>query len=144
MAVSILGFSLPTFWVGLMLIMVFAVQLGWLPSGGRGETTLLFGVPVSFLTLDGLQHLLLPAFNLALLNIALVIRLTRAGAQEALLQDYVKFARAKGLSNSRIIGVHVLKNILIPIVTVIALQFGSIIAFAIVTESVFALSLIHI
>jgi peptide/nickel transport system permease protein len=138
MVVSILGFSLPTFWVGLMLIMVFAVQLGWLPSGGRGETSLLFGVPVSFLTLDGLQHLLLPAFNLALFNIALVIRLTRAGAQEALLQDYVKFARAKGLSNSRIIGVHVLKNILIPIVTVIALQFGSIIAFAIVTESVFA------
>ncbi len=138
MAVSILGFSLPTFWVGLMLIMVFAVQLGWLPSGGRGETSLLFGVPVSFLTLDGLCHLLLPAFNLALFNIALVIRLTRAGAQEALLQDYVKFARAKGLRNSRIIGVHVLKNILIPIITVIALQFGSIIAFAIVTESVFA------
>jgi peptide/nickel transport system permease protein len=138
MVVSILGFSLPTFWVGLMLIMVFAVQLGWLPSGGRGETSLLFGVPVSFLTLDGLRHLLLPAFNLAMFNIALVIRLTRAGAQEALLQDYVKFARAKGLSNSRIIGVHVLKNILIPIVTVIALQFGSIIAFAIVTESVFA------
>lgn len=138
MAVSILGFSLPTFWVGLMLIMVFAVQLGWLPSSGRGTTQLLFGVPVSFLTIDGLKHLLLPAFNLALFNIALVIRLTRAGAQEALLQDYVKFARAKGLSNTRIIGVHVLKNILIPIVTVIALQFGSIIAFAIVTESVFA------
>ena len=138
MAVSILGFSLPTFWVGLMLIMVFAVQLGWLPSSGRGETQLLFGVPVSFLSLDGLRHLLLPAFNLALFNIALVIRLTRSGAQEALLQDYVRFARAKGLSNARIIGVHVLKNILIPIVTVIALQFGSIIAFAIVTESVFA------
>ena len=138
MAVSILGFSLPTFWVGLMLIMVFAVQLGWLPSSGRGSTQLLLGIQVSFLTLDGLKHLLLPAFNLALFNIALVIRLTRAGAQEALLQDYVKFARAKGLSNTRIIGVHVLKNILIPIVTVIALQFGSIIAFAIVTESVFA------
>ena len=138
MAVSILGFSLPTFWVGLMLIMVFAVQLGWLPSSGRGSTELLFGVPVSFLTLDGLRHLLMPAFNLALFNIALVIRLTRAGAQEALLQEYVKFARAKGLRNSRIIGVHVLKNILIPVVTVIALQFGSIIAFAIVTESVFA------
>ncbi|GAA4014183.1 ABC transporter permease [Actimicrobium antarcticum] len=138
MAVSILGFSLPTFWVGLMLIMVFAVQLGWLPSSGRGPTTLLLGVPVSFLSVDGLRHLLMPAFNLALFNIALVIRLTRAGAQEALLQDYVKFARAKGLSNTRIIGVHVLKNILIPIVTVIALQFGSIIAFAIVTESVFA------
>ena len=138
MAVSILGFSLPTFWVGLMLIVVFAVKLGWLPSSGRGATQLLLGVPVSFLSLDGLRHLLLPAFNLALFNIALVIRLTRAGAQEALLQDYVKYARAKGLSNLRIIGVHVLKNILIPIVTVIALQFGSIIAFAIVTESVFA------
>ncbi len=138
MTMSILGFSLPTFWVGMMLIMLFAVYLGWLPSGGRGETALLFGVPVSFLTLDGLKHLVLPAFNLALFNIALVIRLTRAGAQEALLQDYVRFARAKGLRNVRIVGVHVLKNILIPVVTVIALQFGSIIAFAIVTESIFA------
>lgn len=138
MGLSILGFSLPTFWVGLMLIMVFAVKLGWLPTSGRGTTTMLLGVPVSFLTLDGLKHLLLPALNLALFNIALVIRLTKAGAQEALLQDYVKFARAKGLSNARIIGIHVLKNILIPIVTVIALQFGSIIAFAIVTESIFA------
>jgi peptide/nickel transport system permease protein len=138
MAVSILGFSLPSFWVGLMLIMLFAVQLGWLPSSGRGPTDLLLGVPVSFMSWEGLKHLVLPAFNLALFNIALVIRLTRAGAQEALLQDYVKFARAKGLSNQRIIGVHVLKNIMIPIVTVIALQFGSIIAFAIVTESVFA------
>jgi peptide/nickel transport system permease protein len=137
MAISILGFSLPTFWVGLMLIMVFAVQLGWLPAGGRGETVLLFGVPVSFLTWDGLKHLVMPAFNLALFNIALVIRLTRAGVQEALLQEYVRFARAKGLSNGRIVGVHVLKNILIPIVTVIALQFGSIIAFAIVTETIF-------
>jgi peptide/nickel transport system permease protein len=138
MTMSILGFSLPTFWVGMMLIMLFAVYLGWLPSGGRGETALLFGVPVSFLTLDGLRHLILPAFNLALFNIALVIRLTRAGAQEALLQDYVRFARAKGLRNVRIVGVHVLKNIMIPVVTVIALQFGSIIAFAIVTESIFA------
>ena len=138
MALSILGFSLPTFWVGLMLIMVFAVQLGWLPSSGRGETTLLLGVPVSFLSADGLRHLVLPAINLALFNVAMVIRLTRAGAQEALLQDYVKFARAKGLRNRRIIGVHVLKNIMIPVVTVLALQFGAIIAFAIVTESVFA------
>ncbi len=138
MTVSILGFSLPTFWVGLMLIMVFAVKLGWLPASGRGETVNVLGVPLSFLTIDGLRHLLLPALNLALFNIALVIRLTRAGAQEALQQDYVRFARAKGLKNSRIIGVHVLKNILIPIVTVIALQFGSLIAFAIVTETVFA------
>ena len=138
MTVSILGFSLPTFWVGLMLIMVFAVKLGWLPASGRGETVSVLGVPLSFLTVDGLRHLLLPALNLALFNIALVIRLTRAGAQEALQQDYVRFARAKGLKNSRLIGVHVLKNILIPIVTVVALQFGSLIAFAIVTETVFA------
>jgi peptide/nickel transport system permease protein len=138
MTVSILGFSLPTFWVGLMLIVLFAVRLGWLPAGGRGETVNVLGVPLSFLTVDGLRHLLLPALNLALFNIALVIRLTRAGAQEALQQDYVRFARAKGLRNSRIIGVHVLKNILIPIVTVVALQFGSLVGFAIVTETIFA------
>ena len=138
MAGSILGFSLPTFWVGLMLIMVFAVYLGWLPSNGRGETVGLLGVPVSFLTVDGLKHLAMPATNLALFNVALLIRLTRAGAHEALLQDYVKFARAKGLTHARVIGVHVLRNILIPIVTVIGLQFGALIGFAIVTESVFA------
>ena len=138
MTLSIFGFSLPTFWVGLMLIMVFAVFLGWLPSNGRGTTVLLLGVPVSFLTVDGLRHLLLPGITLSLLNIALIIRLTRAGTQEALMMDYVKFARAKGLRDSRIIGVHVLKNILIPIITVIALQFGSVIAFAVVTETIFA------
>jgi peptide/nickel transport system permease protein len=139
MAGSILGFSLPTFWVGLMLIMVFSVMLGWLPSNGRGPTTLLFGfLPVSFLSIDGLKHLIMPATNLALFKLALLIRLTRAGAREALLHDYVKFARAKGLTHSRVIGVHVLRNILIPIVTVIGLEFGSVIAFAIVTESVFA------
>jgi len=138
MAGSILGFSLPTFWVGLMLIMVFSVILGWLPSNGRGPTTDLLGVPVSFLSLEGWRHLIMPATNLALFNLALMIRLTRSGAREALLQDYVKFARAKGLTNTRVIGVHVLRNILIPIVTVIGLQFGSLIAFAIVTESVFA------
>ena len=138
MAGSILGFSLPTFWVGLMLIMVFSVMLGWLPSNGRGPTTLLFGVPVSFLALEGWRHLILPATNLALFKLALLIRLTRAGTREALLQDYVKFARAKGLTNARVIGVHVLRNILIPIVTVIGLEFGSVIAFAIVTETVFA------
>ena len=138
MAGSILGFSLPTFWVGLMLIMLFAVFLGWLPSNGRGPTTVLLGVPVSFLSWQGLRHLILPSFTLSLLNIALIIRLTRAGTQEALLMDYVKFARAKGLSNARIVGVHVLKNIMIPIVTVIALQFGSVIAFAVVTETIFA------
>lgn len=138
MALSIVGFSLPTFWVGLLLIMFFAVELGWLPSNGRGETTLLFGVPVSFLTWDGLSHLLMPAINLALFKLSLLIRLTRAQVREAVLQDYVKFARAKGLAASRVIGVHVLKNIMIPIVTVIGLEFGSVIAFAIVTESIFA------
>jgi peptide/nickel transport system permease protein len=138
MAGSILGFSLPTFWVGLMLIMVFSVMLGWLPSNGRGPTTALLGVQVSFLSIEGWRHLILPATNLALFKLALLIRLTRSGTREALLQDYVKFARAKGLSNARVIGVHVLRNILIPIVTVIGLEFGSVIAFAIVTETVFA------
>ncbi len=138
MSGSILGFSLPTFWVGLMLIMVFSVQLGWLPSNGRGETRELLGVAVSFLTIDGLSHLVMPAVNLALFKLSLIIRLTRSGTREALQQDYVKFARAKGLPMRRVIGVHVLKNIMIPIITVIGLEFGSVIAFAIVTESVFA------
>ena len=135
---SILGFSLPTFWVGLMLIMVFSVQLGWLPSGGRGPTHEILGFPASFLSGEGLAHLAMPALNLALFKLSLVIRLTRAGTREALLQDYVRFARAKGLTDARVVGVHVLKNIMIPIVTVIGLEFGSVIAFAIVTESVFS------
>ena len=128
MAGSILGFSLPTFWVGLMLIMVFAVMLGWLPSTGRGD----FG------TWDGFRHLILPAFNLALFKMALVTRLARAGTREAALQDYVKFARAKGLSPSRVVLVHVLKNILVPVVTVLGLELGGLIAFSVVTETVFA------
>jgi peptide/nickel transport system permease protein len=138
MAGSILGFSLPSFWVGLMLIMVFAVQLGWLPSTGRGQTETLFGVPWSFLTIDGLRHMLMPALNLSLFNISLVLRLSRAGVRETLPMDFVKFARAKGLSPSRVIFVHVLKNIMIPVVTVLGLELGSTIAFAVVTESVFA------
>ena len=138
MAGSILGFSLPTFWVGLMLIMVFAVQLGWLPSTGRGETVMFLGVQWSIFTCDGLRHLAMPAFNLALFKLSLLIRLTRAGTREAVLQDYVKFARAKGLPMRRVVGLHVLKNILIPIVTVIGLEFGSVVAFSIVTETIFA------
>jgi peptide/nickel transport system permease protein len=138
MAGSILGFSLPTFWVGLMLIMVFAVELGWLPSTGRGRTAELFGIRWSLLTLDGLRHVLLPAFNLALFKMSLIIRLTRAGMRETLLQDFVKFARAKGLREGRVIWLHVLKNILIPVVTVLGLELGSVIAFAVVTETVFA------
>jgi peptide/nickel transport system permease protein len=135
---SILGFSLPTFWVGLMLIMVFSVWLGWLPASGRGPTVDIAGMPVSFTSAEGLSHLLLPAVNLALFKLSLVIRLVRAGTREALAQDYVKFARAKGLTMRRVVGVHVLKNILVPVVTVTGLEFGSLIAFAVVTETVFA------
>lgn len=135
---SILGFSLPSFWVGILFIMLFAVMLGVLPAGGRGPTTEFLGLQVSFLSAEGLSHILLPAVNLALFKLSLVIRLSRAGTQEVIHQDYIKFARAKGLSERRIILVHVLKNILIPVVTVIGLEFGSVIAFAVVTETVFA------
>jgi peptide/nickel transport system permease protein len=138
MAGSILGFSLPTFWVGLMFIMIFAVTLGWLPSTGRGDTTSLLGIQVSFLSRNGLEHLLLPALNLALFKMSLVIRLARAGTREVALQDYIKFARAKGLSSSRVVLVHVMKNIMIPVVTVLGLELGGVIAFAVVTETVFA------
>lgn len=138
MAVSILGFSLPTFWVGLMLIMFFSVMLGWLPATGRGPVTTFLGLQTSLHTLQGWTHIALPALNLALLKISLVIRLARAGAREAALMDYVKFARAKGLPQNRIIGVHILKNIMIPIVTVLGLEFGSLVAFSVVTETIFA------
>jgi peptide/nickel transport system permease protein len=138
MAGSILGFSLPTFWVGLMMIMVFAVKLGWLPSTGRGATAAFLGIQWSFLTLDGLRHMAMPALNLSLFNISLVLRLTRAGVRETLPMDFIKFARAKGLSPWRVIMVHVLRNIMIPVVTVVGLELGSTIAFAVVTESVFA------
>lgn len=138
MAVSILGFSLPTFWVGLLLILVFAVQLGWLPSTGRGPTIHLLGLDVSILQWEGLRYALLPALNLALFKLSLIIRLTRAQVRENVLLDYIKFARAKGLPRLRVLGVHLLKNIMIPLVTVIGLELGSVIAFAIVTESIFA------
>ena len=138
MAGSILGFSLPTFWVGLMLIMIFAVMLGWLPSTGRGPTATFLGIESSLFTIDGWRYVFLPAFNLALLKLSLVIRLTRAGTREAISQDYIKFARAKGLSSSRIVGLHLLKNIMIPVVTVLGLEFGGLIAFSVVTETIFA------
>ena len=138
MAGSILGFSLPSFWVGIMMIMLFAVVLGWLPSTGRGDTVPFLGVQVSFLTWDGLQHLLLPAINLSLFKLSLVIRLARAGTREAIHQDYIKFARAKGLHESRVVMVHLLKNIMIPVVTVLGLEFGGLVAFSVVTETVFA------
>jgi len=138
MAGSILGFSLPTFWSGLMTVLVFSVWAGWLPASGRGSTVDILGVQLSIFTADGLSHLILPALNLALFKISLVIRLARAGTREVIMQDYIKFAKAKGLPSSRIILVHVGKNILIPIVTVLGLELGSVVAFAVVTESVFA------
>jgi peptide/nickel transport system permease protein len=135
---SIFGFSLPNFWVGMLFILIFAVQLRWLPSTGRGDTIEVLGLRLSIFTADGFRHMILPALTLALYKASLVTRLARAGTQEALLQDYVKFARAKGLSETRILVVHVLKNIMIPIITVLGLELGSMIAFAVVTETVFA------
>ena len=138
MAGSILGFSMPTFWVGIILIMFFSVHLGWLPSTGRGDVATYFGVTSSAFTLDGLSHIFLPAFNLALFKLSSVIRLARAGTREVILQDYIKFARAKGLAESRVVRIHLLKNIMIPVITIIGLEFGSLIAFSTVTETVFA------
>lgn len=138
MAGSILGFSLPSFWVGLMLIMIFAVMLGWLPSTGRGQTVDALGLQLSILTWDGIAHIILPALNLSLLKMALIVRLTRSGMREVMLSDYVKFARAKGLPMRRVVGVHAMKNILIPLITVIGLEFGDLLAGSIITETVFA------
>jgi peptide/nickel transport system permease protein len=138
MGLSILGFSVPTFWVGLVLIFTFAVMLGWLPAGGRGDTVALFGVEWSFLTLDGLRHLFLPALNLALFKLAMMIRLARAGTREVMLTDTVKFARAAGESEATILSRHVLRLISIPLVTVFGLEFSSTLAFAVVTETIFS------
>jgi peptide/nickel transport system permease protein len=138
MAVSILGFSVPTFWVGLILILVFAVHLGWLPAGSRGPTRSFLGVEWSVLTLDGWKHLILPATNLALFKLAMMIRLARAGTRETMLTDTIRFARAAGLSEWTILRRHVLKLIAIPIVTVLGLEFGSTLAFAVVTETIFS------
>ena len=135
---SILGFSLPTFWVGIMMILLFAVMLGWLPSTGRGDVQIILGMPVSIFSWDGFSHVLMPAVNLALFKLSMVIRLARAGTREVMHQDYIKFARAKGLKETRIILVHVLKNILIPVVTILGLEFGGLVAFSVVTETVFA------
>ena len=138
MAVSILGFSVPTFWIGLVLIFAFAVTLGVLPAGGRGETVAVLGVEWSFFTLNGLTHMLLPSLNLALFKLALMIRLARAGTREAMLSDMVRFARAAGESEWTILRRHVLRLIAIPLVTVFGLEFGSTLAFAVVTETIFS------
>ncbi|HEX6958529.1 MAG TPA: ABC transporter permease [Ferrovibrio sp.] len=138
MAGSVLGFSLPNFWVGLMLIMIFAVQFGWVPASGRGATVDIFGLKLSVFTADGWRHILLPAITLGLSKCALIIRLARASVREVMMMDYIKFARAKGLNEKRIIGVHILKNIMIPIATVTGLELGTLIAFAVITETIFA------
>jgi peptide/nickel transport system permease protein len=138
MAGSVLGFSLPNFWVGLMLIMVFAVEFGWLPASGRGTTVDVLGLHLSIFTADGWRHIILPAITLGLSKCALIIRLARATTREVMLMDFVKFARAKGLGEKRVIGVHILKNIMVPIATVTGLELGTLIAFAVITETIFS------
>jgi peptide/nickel transport system permease protein len=138
MAASVLGFSVPTFWIGIVLIFTFAVNLAWLPAGQRGATAALFGVEWSFLTADGLRHLLLPALNLSLFKLALMIRLARAGTREVMLGETVRFARAAGLRERTILRRHVLKLIAIPLVTVFGLELASTLAFAVVTETIFS------
>lgn len=138
MSLSMVAFSLPVFWIGIIMILTFSVQLGWMPSVGRGETVDLGFVETSLLTLDGLHHLAMPAFTLSLIMMAMVIRLARAGMREVMFTDYIKFARANGVPEHRVLGVHALKNILIPIVTVLGMEFGGVIAFAVVVESIFS------
>tara|TARA_B100000989_G_scaffold240520_1_gene187380 strand:- start:130 stop:1035 length:906 start_codon:yes stop_codon:yes gene_type:complete len=135
---SVLGISIPTFWLGLMMIIIFSVMLGWLPVSGRGEIGSFLGIQSSLFTFDGLLHLIMPATNLALFKIAMVIRLSRAGIEEIIDLDFIKFARARGLPSQRIVRFHLLPNILIPIITVLAIEFGTLIAFATVTETIFA------
>ncbi|WP_305968931.1 MULTISPECIES: ABC transporter permease [unclassified Mameliella] len=138
MSFSMVAFSLPVFWIGIIMILTFSVQLGWMPSVGRGDTVDLGFVETSLLTLDGLHHLAMPAFTLSLIMMAMVIRLARAGMREVMFTDYIKFARANGVTERRVLGVHALKNILIPIVTVLGMEFGGVIAFAVVIESIFS------
>jgi peptide/nickel transport system permease protein len=138
LSASLLGISLPVFWLGIVLILVFSVLLGWLPSSGRGETIVIAGIRSGLLTVDGLRHLLMPAFAIAVFQLALNVRLVRAGMLEVMLQDFIKFLKAKGLSERRVVFVHAMKNILIPVVTVMGLQLGNLIAFAVVTETIFA------
>jgi peptide/nickel transport system permease protein len=135
---SIAGFSLPSFWQGMMLVLVFSVTLRWLPSSGRGEIGTFLGISSSIFTLGGFLHIILPSINLAVFKTSIMIRLARAGVLEIYNLDYIKFAKAKGLRQRRIVGVHILKNIMIPIITVLGMELGSVIAFAVVTESIFA------
>ncbi len=137
LAVSLIGISLPTFLIGILLILVFAVQLGWLPSFGRGDTVALGWWSTGFLTASGLTSLILPAITLGLFQMTLIQRLVRAEMLEVLRTDYVKFARARGLTDRAVHFGHALKNTLVPVITITGLQLGAIIAFAIITETVF-------
>jgi len=134
---SLIGVSLPTFLIGILLILVFAVQLGWLPSFGRGDTVALGWWTTGLLTKSGLKALILPSVTLALFQMTLIMRLVRSEMLEVLRTDYIKFARARGLRDRAIHFGHALKNTLVPVITIIGLQLGAIIAFAIVTETVF-------
>nr|WP_297529486.1 ABC transporter permease [uncultured Roseateles sp.] len=137
MTLSLLGVALPTFLIGILLILIFAVQLAWLPSYGRGEVVMLGGWSTGLLTGDGLRHLLLPGITLAVFQLTLIMRIVRAEMLEVLRADYIKFARARGLSDRTIYFGHALKNTLVPVITITGLQLGSLIAFAIITETVF-------
>ena len=137
MAVSLIGVSLPTFLIGIGLIGVFSVALNWLPSFGRGEVVQLGVWSTGLLTADGWRHLLLPAVTLAIFQLTLIMRLVRAEMIDVLRTDYIRFARARGLTNRAIHFGHALKNTLVPVITITGLQLGSLIAFAIITETVF-------
>ncbi|MBX9872671.1 MAG: ABC transporter permease [Burkholderiaceae bacterium] len=137
MTVSLLGVSLPTFLIGILLILVFSVTLGWFPSFGRGEVVQLGGWSTGLLTLKGWHHLVLPALTLAIFQLTLIMRLVRAEMLEVLRTDYIKFARARGLSDRAVHFGHALRNTLVPVLTITGLQLGGLIAFAIITETVF-------
>lgn len=137
MTLSLLGVSLPTFLIGILLILVFAVHLGWFPSFGRGETVQLGWWSTGLLRSDGWMHIVLPAITLAIFQLTLIMRLVRAEMLEVLRADYIKFARARGLSDRAIHFGHALKNTLVPVMTITGLQLGGLIAFSIITESVF-------
>jgi peptide/nickel transport system permease protein len=137
MTVSLLGVSLPTFLIGILLILVFAVLLGWFPSFGRGEVVQWGTWSTSLLTLNGWHHITLPAVTLAIFQLTLIMRLVRSEMLEVLRTDYIKFARARGLTNRAVHFGHALKNTLVPVMTITGLQLGGLIAFAIITETVF-------
>ena len=135
---SILGISLPSFFIGIMLIYIFSLKLHWFPSSGRGATIPFLGMNFSLFAPGGLKYIILPAFTLSVTNIASLVRLTRAGVMENMRQDYIKFARAKGVSTRKVLFGHALKNALIPVITVFGMEIGSLIAFTTVTETIYS------